>query len=159
MSRRESAGGGVERILEDAQSILVHDAARPFLSRDLIDRVLLACGDSGAVPGIPVRDTLKQIDTATRVVRTVNRGALRAAQTPQGFPATLLKRLHAAATDDSPITDDAMLCEQAGEGVVVVPGDEANLKITTATDLRYARWLIETGAVELPARVPGLRTG
>lgn len=159
MSRRDSAARGVQGIREDTTSILVHDAARPFLSPDLIDRVLRACGDSGAVPGIPVRDTLKQIDGAQRVVWTVDRGPLRAAQTPQGFPAALLRRLHAAPTDGSPITDDAMLCEQAGEAVVVVPGDEANFKITTATDLRYARWLIETGVVEAPKPVPGLRTG
>lgn len=127
-----------------ADIVLVHDAARPLTPPGVFERVVAAvrAGHPAVVPGLPVADTLKQIepapaDGAERVVSTVDRDLLRAVQTPQAFTREALRRAHA---DDSGLaTDDAGLAERCGIPVHVVAGDPLALKITTPWDLRIAR--------------------
>ena len=147
-TRQESVRRGVAAVPAAARTILIHDAARPFASTDLIARVLESCGEHGAVPGVGVRDTLKRTRGAL-VTETIDRSQLVAAQTPQGFPAGLIRRLHDTGRGER-ATDDAMLCEIAGVAVTVVPGDDLNFKITTAADLAYARWLVGSAVVSCP---------
>jgi 2-C-methyl-D-erythritol 4-phosphate cytidylyltransferase len=121
---------------DDADVVVVHDAARPLASPALFAAVVAAvnAGADGAVPGVPVADTVKRVDGA-RVIETVARDDLVAVQTPQAFRASALRRAHAAGAD---ATDDAVLVEQAGGRVVVVPGERHNLKVTDPDDLRIA---------------------
>ena len=96
-------------------------------------------GAGGAVPGLPVSDTIKVVDGSQRVTATLDRAALVAVQTPQAFDAALLRRAHAGGTE---ATDDAALVEALGATVRVVPGDPRNLKITTPADLDTAEHLL-----------------
>jgi len=121
---------------------LVHDAARPLASAELAVRVLAAAQERGAaLPGVPVVDTIKQVDDAGRVVATPAREGLRAAQTPQAFRGGLLRRaLVAGARPGEPdATDCASLVERLGEPVWVVPGEATNVKVTTPADLERVR--------------------
>ncbi|MCY2952202.1 MAG: 2-C-methyl-D-erythritol 4-phosphate cytidylyltransferase [Planctomycetota bacterium] len=126
--------------------IAVHDAARPLISQDLINRTLQAARQHGAaVPALPVHLTIKQAlgPLPAPVQRTIPRNTLFAMQTPQIMRRTAL--LHAFAACPLPldaITDDAQLLELAGEQVWLVDGHEHNLKITTATDLRIAEFIL-----------------
>lgn len=146
-TRRESVARGVEAVPEDAERILVHDGVRPFAGDGLVSRVLEGAGRGPVVPVLPVADTLKEVEDG-RVVRTLDRARIRRVQTPQGFPAALLRRVHAEppAGDVAP-TDDASLCEAAGSTVRTVEGDPLNLKLTTREDFAYAAWLLRRGEV------------
>ncbi|HZQ79925.1 MAG TPA: 2-C-methyl-D-erythritol 4-phosphate cytidylyltransferase [Acidimicrobiia bacterium] len=141
-TRSESVRAGLAAVPGDAAVIVVHDAARPLAGVDLFERVIAAvrAGADGAVPGVPVPDTVKRIDAAGRVVETPDRAALRAIQTPQAFAAEVLRRAHAGGGD---ATDDAALVEAIGGTVVVVEGDPANLKITGPDDLVRAEVLLD----------------
>jgi 2-C-methyl-D-erythritol 4-phosphate cytidylyltransferase len=101
-------------------------------------------GVDGVVPGVPVHDTIKQVDTFQTVTATLDRATLVAVQTPQGFRAAALRLAHAAHGAHGPdgATDDAMLVEATGGRVRVVPGDPGNLKITTPDDLALAERLL-----------------
>lgn len=140
--RQDSVRAALEA-LGRVEVILVHDAARPFVDRALIDRVAGAALRHGAaIPALPVPDTLKRVDASGQVIATVPRDDLHLAQTPQGFRADLLRSAHADARDAGvAATDDAILVERAGTAVVVVPGDPLNIKITTPGDLRLAEVL------------------
>lgn len=136
--RRDSVANGLAAVPDDVRFVLVHDAARPMASPELVERVIarLIEGDAaGVVPAVPVRDTLKQT-SGDAVVVTVDRSALVAVQTPQGFRTDVLRRAHDAGDDDA--TDDATLLEAIGEVVVTVPGEPDNLKITFPGDLEMA---------------------
>jgi 2-C-methyl-D-erythritol 4-phosphate cytidylyltransferase len=138
-TRTESVRAGVAEVPEDATVILVHDAARPLLPDDVIERVLGALGEGfdGAVPAVPVADTVKRVDRDV-VVATLDRSELVAVQTPQGFVSTVLR----AALARGEGSDCASLVEANGGRVKVVPGDERLLKVTTRADLdRVAAWL------------------
>jgi len=138
-TRSESVRAGVAEVPEDAAVILVHDAARPLVSDDVISRVIAALGEGfdGAVPALPVSDTVKRVDRHV-VVETIDRSALVAVQTPQGFVAPVLR----AAIERGEGPDCASLVEAAGGRVKTVAGDERLLKITTPGDLeRIAAWL------------------
>jgi 2-C-methyl-D-erythritol 4-phosphate cytidylyltransferase len=140
-ARADSVRAGLAEVPEDALVVLVHDAARPLLPEEVIERVLapLSEGWDGTVPGLPVTDTLKRVDADGRVQETVSRDSLVAVQTPQAFPADVLRRAVAAGGD---ATDCASLVEAAGGRVKVVPGDPRLLKVTTADDLaKIASWL------------------
>ncbi|HJU31728.1 MAG TPA: bifunctional 2-C-methyl-D-erythritol 4-phosphate cytidylyltransferase/2-C-methyl-D-erythritol 2,4-cyclodiphosphate synthase [Hyphomicrobiaceae bacterium] len=122
--------------------VLIHDAARPFVTADVIDRVLAALAQGpGAVAAIPLDDTLKRSGADGRIAGTVDRSGLWRAQTPQGFRfADILaahRRAEAAGRDD--MTDDAGVAEWAGLPVALVPGDPANTKLTTAEDMAMAQ--------------------
>jgi 2-C-methyl-D-erythritol 4-phosphate cytidylyltransferase len=139
-TRVGSVAAGLAAVPDDADLILVHDAARPFAARELVSRVLEALGQAdGAVPGVPLTDTVKRVRDGM-VVETPDRSQLVAVQTPQGFRADVLRRAHAQAADVlAGATDCASLVEAAGGTVAVVEGDPANLKVTTPDDLAEAR--------------------
>jgi 2-C-methyl-D-erythritol 4-phosphate cytidylyltransferase len=140
-TRADSVRAGLAEVPEDAVVVLVHDAARPLLPEAVIERVLepLSDGWDGAVPGVPVSDTLKRVGADGAVLETVERDSLYAVQTPQAFPVDVLRRALASSVD---ATDCAGLVEAAGGRVKVVPGDPQLLKVTTADDLaKIASWL------------------
>ena len=122
--------------------VAVHDAARPFATRDLLVRTLAAAQATGAaVPGVPVKDTVKRVRDGL-VVETLPRAELWAVQTPQVFRGTLLAEAHRDGADEA--TDDAVLVEQLGARVAVATGTYNNLKITTPDDLRLAAALLRS---------------
>ena len=140
-TRTDSVRAGLAEVREDALVVLVHDAARPLLPEEVIERVLapLSEGWDGAVPGLPVSDTLKRVGPDAGVLETVPRDLLYAVQTPQAFLADALRR---AVTGGAEATDCAGLLEAAGGRVKVVDGDTRLLKVTTADDLvKIASWL------------------
>jgi 2-C-methyl-D-erythritol 4-phosphate cytidylyltransferase/2-C-methyl-D-erythritol 2,4-cyclodiphosphate synthase len=142
LRRRDSVAIGLAALPDGATHVLVHDAARPLAGPSLVRRVIdrLAVGDAdGVVPAIPVRDTIKRVDGES-VVETVERSALVAVQTPQGFLLDSLRAAHAA--NDIDASDDALLIERWGGSVVMVPGEGSNLKITYAGDLSIVEALL-----------------
>jgi 2-C-methyl-D-erythritol 4-phosphate cytidylyltransferase len=143
--RSDSVAAGLAALRGDCAVVLVHDAARPLVERDVIDGVIRgARAGDGAIAAVPLSDTLKEADAADpgRVARTVPRERLWRAQTPQGFPRALLERAHAAARRNSvTATDDAALVEACGGVVRLVPDTQRNLKITTAEDFALAELL------------------
>jgi 2-C-methyl-D-erythritol 4-phosphate cytidylyltransferase len=138
--RRESVLNGLEDLTDDCRIVLIHDAARPLATPAMIDRVVAeARKGHGAIAALPVVDTLKEVDDAGRIVRTVDRARLWRAQTPQGFPRELIQRAHReAGALESGATDDAALCERLGIPVVVVRGSERALKVTEEGDFALA---------------------
>jgi 2-C-methyl-D-erythritol 4-phosphate cytidylyltransferase len=132
-TRAESVRAGLDAVPESADIVVVHDAARPLATDALFAAVIGAVRDGadGAVPGLPVADTIKRVD-GDQVVETVPREELVAAQTPQAFRAGALRAAHRDRADG---TDDAALVERAGGKVVVVPGDPVNVKVTGPDDL------------------------
>jgi 2-C-methyl-D-erythritol 4-phosphate cytidylyltransferase len=138
--RTESVANGLEDLPDEVGIVLIHDAARPFVSPDMIDRVVAEarCG-RGAVAALPVVDTIKEVDDAGRIVRTVDRARLWRAQTPQGFPREALERAYAQArAENLTTTDDAGLFERLGLPVTVVRGSERAMKITDEEDFARA---------------------
>ena len=141
--RAQSVRAGLAALRPQATVVLVHDAARPFVSRSTIDAVLArARSGVGAVAAIPVSDTVKDVDDERRVRQTVPREGLWRAQTPQGFPRAMLEAAYArAATAATAPTDDAELCERSGFPVEVVADGAQNFKVTTSEDFRIAEAL------------------
>jgi len=134
--RADSVRAGLAAVPDDAEVIVVHDAARPLAGAGLFAAVIGAvrAGAAAAIPGLPVTDTIKRVIDG-RVAETLDRSELVAVQTPQAFRADLLRWAHASGAD---ATDDAALVEAAGGEVLVVPGEPTNLKITYAHDLAVA---------------------
>ncbi|HET8893418.1 MAG TPA: 2-C-methyl-D-erythritol 4-phosphate cytidylyltransferase [Gaiellaceae bacterium] len=132
--RSDSVRNGLAEVPPDAVVALVHDAARPFLPEEVIGRVLapLSDGWDGAIPGLPVSDTLKKVGADGAIVDTLSRDGLWYVQTPQAFAADVLRRAVANGAD---ATDCAGLVEAVGGRVKVVEGDARLLKVTTADDL------------------------
>ena len=138
--RRDSVRAGLEA-LPGCQYVVVHDGARPLVTRELISDVLAAAREAGAaLCGVPVSDTLKRAARQGLVEATVDREGLWQAQTPQAFRRDLLLRAHDATDADA--TDDAALVEALGEPVRIISGSNSNLKVTTPDDLRLARALL-----------------
>jgi 2-C-methyl-D-erythritol 4-phosphate cytidylyltransferase len=158
-TRTASVRNGLAAVPADASVILVHDAARPFASPSLYRSVIGAvlAGADGAVPGLPVTDTVKTIEVVEstslelsgddvpavvpRVTATPDRATLVAVQTPQAFRADVLRRAYVPEIDG---TDDASLVELIGGTVVVVPGELDNRKITVPDDLVWAREFLKS---------------
>lgn len=141
-SRRGSVARALSALRREASVVLVHDAARPFVSRDTIDAVIAAArGGDAAVAAVPVSDTLKRANAARVVTGTEQRTGLWRAQTPQGFPRAVLEAAHAHEASSSDATDDAMLVEALGHRVVLVPDSRLNFKVTTADDFVLAEAL------------------
>jgi len=133
------------RAAGEATAVVVHDAARPLVTRALVERCLacVAEGWDGAVAAAPVADTIKEAAADGRVVRTLDRSALWAVQTPQAFEAGALRRaLEVDAEALAGATDDAALVEAAGGRVRLVEAPPENLKVTTSFDLRVAEALL-----------------
>jgi 2-C-methyl-D-erythritol 4-phosphate cytidylyltransferase/2-C-methyl-D-erythritol 2,4-cyclodiphosphate synthase len=137
--------------------VLIHDAARPFVTADVLDRVLAALQRApGAVAAVPLSDTLKRGGPDGRVTGTVDRAGLWRAQTPQGFRFADILGAHEAAlaAGREDLTDDAAVAEWAGLAVELVAGSEANMKLTTAEDMARAAALAAA-----PPAFPDVRTG
>lgn len=142
-TRHQSVRAALAHVPGDATRIVVHDAARPLAEAVLFRRCLAALQDAdGAVCAVPASDTLKRCDAGGAVLETVDRTGVWRAQTPQAFRAGALRAVIESATDARDATDEAVLLERAGRRVVVVAGDERNIKITTAEDLALAEALI-----------------
>lgn len=135
-TRQDSVRLGLESLVDLApEFVLIHDAARPFVDRAVIDRVLDALADRpGAIPALPVTDTLKRGAAGGAVAATVDRAGLFRAQTPQGFRFAAILDAHRRAAGAA-MTDDAQVAENAGLAVALVAGGEDNVKLTTPEDL------------------------
>ena len=137
--RQDSVANAFRAIADRAELVVVHDAARPFASADLIGRTIAAAAESGAaIAATPARDTVKQAELGERawmVRTTLSRESIFLAQTPQAFRRNVLRDALASTAD---ATDEAELAERAGHAVRLVEGDPANIKITTLEDVRIA---------------------
>jgi 2-C-methyl-D-erythritol 4-phosphate cytidylyltransferase / 2-C-methyl-D-erythritol 2,4-cyclodiphosphate synthase len=144
-TRQASVRAGLEAFAPTAPTIvLIHDAARPFLSEALIGRAIVAARQNGAaVPAVAIADTVKKIDDAARIVETLDRDRLRTVQTPQAFAFDLIMAAHrrATAAGREDFTDDAALAEWAGHRVSVFEGEAGNVKLTTNDDFARAEML------------------
>jgi 2-C-methyl-D-erythritol 4-phosphate cytidylyltransferase len=162
--RQDSVANAFAAAPQDADIIVIHDAARPFVDRATIERTIAAAAESGAaLAALPARDTVKLADiTETAwvgaefgeplpavqpkkvpaVKRTLPRNTIFLAQTPQAFRRHVLERAIELGKQGVEVTDEAALAEQAGVTVLLVPGDPTNIKITTAADLAFARGLL-----------------
>jgi 2-C-methyl-D-erythritol 4-phosphate cytidylyltransferase len=147
--RSDSVAAGLRALQAGCEIVLVHDGARPFVDRGVIDAVIAyARAGDGAVAAIPVSDTIKEAmgTDPTVIGRTVPRAGLWRAQTPQGFPRRLLEQAYArAGAGASGATDDASLVEDCGGTVRLVPDSPRNIKITTREDLAVAEALAGIG--------------
>lgn len=134
--RGESVLRGLEDLPDEVRIVLVHDAARPMVAMEVVDRVIAeARAGRGAVAALPVTDTLKETDEQGRIVRTVPRDGLWRAQTPQAFPRAMIEQAYATARQSGAYaTDCAALCEAQGFEVVVVKGSERAVKVTEEAD-------------------------
>ena len=140
-TRQDSVARALIALPPDVDVVLVHDAARPLVPEELVTAVVAAVrsGHAAVVPGLPVVDTIKRVDSTATVQETVDRSSLRAIQTPQGFERILLQRAHAGADlDEVPVTDDAGLVERIGVAVHVIPGHEEAFKVTRPFDVVMA---------------------
>jgi 2-C-methyl-D-erythritol 4-phosphate cytidylyltransferase len=141
--RIDSVRNGLEDLPNDISIVVVHDAARPFATPKMISDVIAeARKGKGAAPALPVVDTLKRTDDSGAIVETVDRTNLVRIQTPQAFPRDMIERAHREALASRiTATDDAALCERLGMEVVMVPGSERAMKITTEADFARAEAL------------------
>lgn len=141
--RQDSVANAFDRVPPDAEIVLVHDAARPFVTADLIARSIAAAVRHGAaIVAAPATDTVKRVASADRepvIVETMAREHMYLAQTPQAFRRGVLADAVALGRSGVDATDEAMLAERAGHPVRIVTGDSTNVKITTASDLDAAR--------------------
>jgi 2-C-methyl-D-erythritol 4-phosphate cytidylyltransferase len=146
-TRMESVANGLDDLPDEAEIVLVHDAARPLVGDETIDRVIASVREgSCAVAALPVVDTLKEVNDDGTIVRTVERERLWRAQTPQGFPRGVIVDVHRRARADRvTTTDDAGLCERYGVPVRVVRGSERALKVTDSGDFARIDALFATG--------------
>ncbi|WP_024279006.1 bifunctional 2-C-methyl-D-erythritol 4-phosphate cytidylyltransferase/2-C-methyl-D-erythritol 2,4-cyclodiphosphate synthase [Xanthobacter sp. 126] len=156
-TRQESVRAGLEALAGTGAPavVLVHDAARPYATPDLIARAIAAAGEAdAAIPVLAVTDTVKRVDAAGLVEETVDRAALRAVQTPQAFRYAPLVAAHRAAAESgvTTLTDDASVMEWAGHRVATFAGETGNIKLTTAEDMTRA-------AASTLADLPDVRTG
>jgi 2-C-methyl-D-erythritol 4-phosphate cytidylyltransferase len=138
-TRQASVRCGLAAVARDVDVVLVHDVARPFVPSTVIDRVLAALvdGADAVIPARPITDTVKRVDASGAVVETIDRSALRAVQTPQGFRRSVLAAAHDFGSRTL-ATDDAALVEAQGGRVVVVDGADESFKITRPWDLVLA---------------------
>jgi 2-C-methyl-D-erythritol 4-phosphate cytidylyltransferase len=142
-TRTESVRNGLEDLPDEASIVLVHDAARPLVGDETIERVVRTVRNGQcAIAALPVVDTLKEVDAQGCIVKTIERERLWRAQTPQGFPRETIVRAHREAKAQRiSATDDAALCERLGVAVVVVRGSERAMKITEEPDFARAEAL------------------
>lgn len=141
--RSDSVANGIEDLPPECEIIVIHDAARPLVPASVIESVIAeARRGHGAVPAIPVADTLKRVGDSGAITGTVERDGLWRAQTPQAFPRGMIERAYTEARAKGIIaTDDAALCERLGLPVVVVSGSERAMKITDEADFARAEAL------------------
>ncbi|HET9982100.1 MAG TPA: 2-C-methyl-D-erythritol 4-phosphate cytidylyltransferase [Longimicrobiales bacterium] len=144
VERTHSVRNALEAVPPEADVVLVHDAARPLVTLEIVERTLAAASRGlSAVAGVPPVDTIKVVDRDGLVRATPERGGLRSAQTPQAFPRAVLVEAHRrAAMEGLTATDDAALVERYGGDVVVVEGSPENLKVTGPLDVRLAEAIL-----------------
>lgn len=160
--RFESVANALATIPDGVELVAVHDAVRPLCPPSLIDAVFVAAAEHGAaILAVPVADTLKRVDAGNRIVGTVDRAGVWAAQTPQVFRRDWLVEAYAKrGTLSVSITDDAQLLEACGRTVVAVPGSAGNFKITTREDLVLAEAVLASrSAKAAPAAAPSRAFG
>jgi 2-C-methyl-D-erythritol 4-phosphate cytidylyltransferase/2-C-methyl-D-erythritol 2,4-cyclodiphosphate synthase len=155
-TRQASVLAGLEALAAaPPDRVLIHDAARPFLTHRLVTELIAALADQpGAIAAEPVSDTLKQADAGGTITRTIDRAGLWRAQTPQGFRFAAILEAHrrAAAAGCSDFTDDAAIAEWAGMTVKLVPSETQNMKLTTTADIALAERLLEPNVALLEPR-------
>jgi 2-C-methyl-D-erythritol 4-phosphate cytidylyltransferase len=142
--RQDSVRLGLAALDPPGEVVAIHDAARPFLDYEILDRSIdTAAVYGGALVAVPVRDTIKRAAQEGTVLETIPRQHLWLAQTPQTFRVPLIREAHTKALAEGVVaTDDAALVERLGESVKIVPGSHRNFKITTPEDLRFAEVLL-----------------
>lgn len=142
-ARSDSVANGIEDLPSECGIIVVHDAARPLVPTSVIESVIAeARRGNGAVPALPVADTLKRVTDSGAISETVDRSGLWRAQTPQAFPREMIEEAYTQARANGiTAVDDASLCERLGLPVVIVPGSELALKITEEADFARAEAL------------------
>ena len=143
--RQDSVYNGLRKVEKDAAVVLVHDGVRPFVTQQMIRECVEAArqGDCVAV-GVPLKDTVKEVDRAGIVRRTLERSRLWAIQTPQAFPLRVLRQAYDESYKKKVFgTDDATLVERAGNSVRVIMGSYENIKITTPEDLILAEEILK----------------
>ncbi|MDP8218872.1 MAG: 2-C-methyl-D-erythritol 4-phosphate cytidylyltransferase [Candidatus Theseobacter exili] len=142
--RSESVNNGLNVVSDKTDLVLIHDAARPFVTVTLIEKLMSSAVKWGAaIPAVPVIPTIKSENNRGFVIETVDRRNLREIQTPQVFKTELIKKAYAAGDIESEAgTDDAYFLEKAGIPVRIVEGERENFKITTKIDLRIAEMMI-----------------
>ncbi len=145
--RQDSIANGLQSVGEDVTAVLVHDGVRPFATEEMIREAAdRACRGECVAVGVPLTDTIKEVDDAGFVRHTLDRSRLWAIQTPQAFPAAVLKRAYAAAAlKQWRGTDDAALVERSGTAVRIIRGISENIKITTPEDLVLAEDILRRG--------------
>ena len=141
--RGNSVRSGLDDLPAEARIVVIHDAARPLVLDATIDAVIAAARNgTGAIAALPEVDTLKRVDANGRIIQTVERNGLWRAQTPQAFPREMIDDVTRRANREGVSgTDDAALCEHYGYPVVVIPGSERAMKITTEADFARAEAL------------------
>lgn len=145
VERQDSVAAGLALVDAPVELVIVHDAARPFVSLACAAACAAAAAAHGAaIVAVPVRDTVKVVDDH-RITQTLDRQRIWLAQTPQAFRTTILRDAYAHAQREGIVaTDDAALVERLGATVRIVPGEPTNQKITTPDDLRWAEWYLAT---------------
>lgn len=141
--RQQSVYEGLKVVPTDADLVLIHDAARPFITHDSILQLVNTARDSGsAVLAVPVKDTVKRV-IENQVEETIDRSSLWAVQTPQAFRLSIVMDAHRKADEEGYIgTDDASLVERIGQTVAIVMGDYHNIKLTTSDDLLFGQAIL-----------------
>lgn len=141
--RGDSVRNGLDDLPPEVSYVVTHDAARPLATDATVAAVIEAAREGhGAVAALPVADTLKRVDESGAITTTVDRAGMWRAQTPQAFPRAMIERAYEQARRDGvTATDDAALCERLGDRVVIVPGSERAMKITTESDFALAEAL------------------
>lgn len=144
--RQDSVSNGIGKLDKDVEIVLIHDGVRPFVTAEMIrECVRLAWEGQCVTVGVPVKDTIKEVDEHGIVQRTLDRSMLWSIQTPQAFPSALLKKAHQDARSGKHRgTDDAALVERAGYPVRVIRGAYENIKITTPEDLLLAEEILNS---------------
>jgi 2-C-methyl-D-erythritol 4-phosphate cytidylyltransferase len=143
--RQESVSHGLQKLEKNASIVLVHDGVRPFVTQEMIHEVVESARKGECVTvGVPLKDTVKEVDDQGMVRQTLDRSRLWAIQTPQAFPAKVLKHAYEESSRHNAVgTDDAMLVERAGGKVRVIMGSYENIKITTPEDLILAEEILK----------------
>lgn len=148
--RQDSVYNGLNAIESNDGIVLIHDGVRPFVrQKHLQTCIKIAHKHRACILGIPVFDTVKQVNAKNEIVQTRQRDTLWLAQTPQAFQLKLIKEAHAAAKREGfSGTDDASLVERLGAAVKIIPGNRSNIKITHPEDLKLARALLQTSGFD-----------
>lgn len=143
--RQDSVYRGLLSLGRDIETVVIHDGVRPFVSAELIKKLARLAQEAGAaIPAIPLKDTLKEVDGKGKVLRTLPREGLYLIQTPQCFRWEIIRDAYRkAGRDKFSATDDAALVENCGYPVTVVPGEPCNIKLTTPEDLIWAEMLLK----------------